>query len=745
MSLYSAGPELTVARTVALGEWQTAYNQAVSFLADLTLAQKAAVVTGKNATNSVTGETFPGVRISDGQQGPNSQYFVTGWGQPLALAMTFDREAIYQQARSVGVEYYTRGYNVVDGPTSSPMGRTPWSGRLPEGMGFDPYLNGIVFGTLTKAQLDVGVLSSGKHFLLNEQETDRMNAASNQYNLTAYSSNVDDKTLHETYLFPWYDAVKNGLATAMCAMNAVNGTYSCENKPLLTGLLKGELGFPGFVVPDISGQRTTDGSANGGLDWASDQKWSPAIIEDLVTSGKLSTERLDDMVIRNIIGWYRANLNNGSFPSAATATDYREVPNIMGHRALNRLNGAKSMVLLKNKNNALPLKTPRTMSLFGAHAGPAIAGPNIAFSVSGVQDVFSGHMATPGGSGNAPMPYLVSPLEALSRRAAADNTEFRWILADNYTATGGGFSIGGTATVPSIKGYAADTEACLVFLNAWSGEGKDRAELRNDGQDQLVLAVASQCKNTIVVINSVGPRVVDAWVEHDNVTAVLFGGPLGQESGNSIVDVLYGDYNPSGRLAFTIAKAESDYVAPICRTVWCDFTEGNYIDYRHFDKSGISPRYEFGFGLSYTTFKYDDINVASNATGGPATGEYSVGGRADLWDTVASITFSLQNTGSLGGAEIPQLYLSFPDVADQPIRQLRGFESVYLGAGESTSVTMALRRRDISYWNVTAQEWTIAKGNYTVHVGASSRDMRLSETFVVSSCQGSAKGKRFQH
>ncbi|KAH8658253.1 glycoside hydrolase superfamily [Xylariales sp. PMI_506] len=714
---------------VALLEWQPAYEKARAFTSSLTLSQKATVVTGGNVTSPLLG-FFPGLVISDGEAGINNAYFVSGWPEPATVTMTWDKTAIYQQAQAIALEFYIRGINVIDGPTSSPLGRIAWGGRQAESFAFDSYLNGIAFGLYSKGAIDAGIIPSAKHLLLYEQETNRSAALSSTEEV-AYSSNVDDKALHETYLFPWYDAVKNGAGCVMCAMNAVNGSYSCENEPLIMGLLKTELGYPGMVVPDINGQKTLAGSANGGLDWASNQLWNASNVEDLVTSGQVSEDRIDDMVIRNIIGWYHVNENNGSFPTEAASGEYRPIPK--DHKALIRENGGKSLVLLKNTNGALPLKSPQTLSVFGAHAGPSMAGPNTAFSISGVAETYQGHLGTSAGSGSAPMPYLVTPQHALTVRASDDHTQLRWILNDTFTGGSTGFISSGadTGVSQSISAYAQFSEVCIVFLNANGGEGADRTELRNSDQDGLVLEVAANCNNTIVVINTVGPRILDAWIENTNVTAVLYGGPLGQESGNAITDVLYGVVNPSGRLAYTIAKNESDYNARPCLTLVCNFTEGNYIDYKHFDKYDIEPRFEFGYGLSYSTFAYSDLQSSVNVTSGPATGTPSVGGRADLWDEVGTITASITNTGSVGGAEVAQLYLGFPEVADQPVRQLRGFERLELDSGETGTTEFVLRRRDLSYWDVVAQEWTVASGTYDVYVGASSRNLTLQgEIFV---------------
>ena len=239
----------------------------------------------------------------------------------------------------------------------------------------------------------------------------------------------------------------------------------------------------------------------------------------------------------------------------------------------------------------------------------------------------------------------------------------------------------------------------------------------------------------MVIVNTVGARILDAWIENENVTAVIYGGLLGQESGNSLLDVLYGTVNPSGRLTHTIAKNESDYNVGLCTTAVCEFTEGNYIDYRYFDKYNVTPRYEFGYGLSYTTFEYSDMTAnITNATALASTyptGALSVGGKADLWDEVISISVSVANNGTVDGNEVSQLYIQYPDAANQPIRQLRGFERTLIASGSSSTVTFSVRRRDISSWDVEGQDWAVVSGDYVFSVGASSRDLRVSQTVTV--------------
>jgi beta-glucosidase len=591
------------------------------------------------------------------------------------------------------------------------------NGTAPSGNGTAP-----TFSSLTTRQ-EINGTSTG---------SDGSSASTDDSGSAPYTSNVDDKALHETYLWPFYDGVKGGMGATMCAMTKVNGTLSCENSQLLNTILKTELGFPGMVWPDQNGQSSAFGSADGGLDYGSSQYWSNDTLLTGISNGSFTQERLDDMAVRNVIAYYKVNLNNGSQPAEAGSNDYVDVRG--NHSAINREVGAASLILLKNTNSALPLKKPRSMALFGVSAGPSMAGPNYIFSVQGTPETYDGHLAGGAGSGQTSFPYLITPQQALTYRASQDGTMIRWILNNTYTESttstiAGGLS-GGTALAHTISAYSTDAEVCLVFLNAFSGEGADRTELRNTEQDALVTSVASECNNTIVIINTVGPRLLDTWIENSNVTGVIYGGLLGQESGNSIVDVLYGTVNPSGRLPYTLAKNESDYNVQTCYTAVCNFTEGNYIDYKYFDAYNVTPRYEFGFGLSYTNFTYGAANLTiTNSTALSSiypTGQLSVGGKADLWDEVIRVSLPITNSGSVDGNEVAQLYVQYPDAADEPVRQLRGFEKVLVKSGEQEMVSFSVRRRDVSFWDTKAQDWAVARGKYVFWVGASSRDLRAT-------------------
>jgi beta-glucosidase len=290
---------------------------------------------------------------------------------------------------------------------------------------------------------------------------------------------------------------------------------------------------------------------------------------------------------------------------------------------------------------------------------------------------------------------------------------------------------------------AIGTSAALVFVNADSQEGSDRVNLTtHDDAELLILAVAAQNNNTIVVTNSVGPLIVDSWIEHPNITGVLWAGVSSSEIGNAITDVLYGAFNPSGRLPYTIAKSITDYPAQVSTSLEIPYSEGLEIDYRAFDARNITPRFEFGFGMSYSTFVYSNLNiVAVNDTdnaqadlisnweaGNPSPTGF--GSSTALWlhRPAFQVTFDIQNTGDVSGGEIPQLYLQMPPSAGEPPSILKGFSDVLLEPGESQSVTILLSRHSLSVWDVVSQGWLRPQGTTTVVIGASSRDFRLTGT-----------------
>ncbi|PWY71349.1 glycoside hydrolase [Aspergillus eucalypticola CBS 122712] len=661
-----------------LGHNGAAYERASKFVAKLNTTQKVSIVTGGGAT--VVGETFLGMDFNDGSMGLLEYYYVSAFSQSSALSMTWDKDAVTAQARAVAREFYQKGVQVVCGPTSQPLGRTAWGGRAGETFGPDPFLYGIVTAETVKAHAKEGVVSQAKHETNRTNNNiagyDSMSESEKRNFLGPYSANTDDKTLHELYLWPFYDAVKSGLGSVMCAMNKVNGTNSCENYSLLMRHLKGDAQHAGLA------------SAAGGFGYGSSTYWSETAITAMLKDESLSMQRLNDMVIRK--------------PATVWGTDY--VDPRANHTKLIREIGSKSIVLLKNERSALPLQRPRLMGVFGSNAGAAMAGPYHAYDpITGPGPTYDGHLATGTGSGQASFPLLVTPLTALAFRALREGTMLCWILNDTYTSSETSALGAGTGVVPGHVKYAQDSDVCLVFLNALAGEGADRTVLYNADQNQMVKTVADNCNNTIVVINTMGPRL--------NVTAVLYSSLLGQESGNSILDVSYGEVNLSARLTYTIARM-------ICDTKECDFTEGVYFDYRYFDAYNVTPRYESGYGLSYTNLTYADLDVSSIEA-------LSVYFRKEVCRLISGLMGRYrerhrQRHEHRWQGEIPQLYLSYSESAKQPVCQLRGFERVELARREKSTVTFPIRRRD-----------AVKGGEYIFSAGASLRDLRLSRTVSI--------------
>lgn len=390
-------------------------------------------------------------------------------------------------------------------------------------------------------------------------------------------------------------------------------------------------------------------------------------------------------------------------------------------------------VLLKNTNNALPLQSPSLLSLFGYSAKsfdaytPGSAGWNggsesVDVDQPASQIAPNGVLLSGGGSGANQPAYASSPFEALSLRAYEDGTSLWW---DFHSAN------------PQVD---RDSDACIVVGNAYATEGRDRAGLHDDFTDALIANVAAQCSNTIVVFHNAGVRLVDRFIDNPNVTALLFAHLPGQDAGRALVSILYGDANPSGKLPYSVPRNESDYgvlknesFPDGIYTLFpqSDFSEGVYIDYRAFDANNITPRYEFGFGLSYATFEYANLAISQTAEADFSSYPSKPiveGGHEDLWDILVTVSADVRNTGSVAGAEVAQLYVGIPN---GPVRQLRGFAKPLLEAGESSTVHFDLTRRDLSTWDVVAQNWLLQEGEYRIYVGSSSRNLPLEEVLQI--------------
>lgn len=550
------------------------------------------------------------------------------------MAATWDRSLAYQRGNAMGSEHRDKGVDVQLGPVAGPLGRKPDGGRNWEGFAPDPVLTGVMMAETIQGIQDAGVIACAKHFIGNEQEHFRQGSQDGYTVAGAISSNIDDVTIHELYLWPFADAVRAGVGSVMCSYNQVNNSYSCSNAWVLNNLLKGELDFQGFVMTDWGAHHSGVGDALAGADMSmpgdiafdSGTSYWGTNLTIAVLNGTVPEWRVDDMATRIMAAYYKVGRDRYSkpvnFDSWTQDTDgwehwavndtweqVNEHVNVQGnHKDIIRQVGSASAVLLKNEG-ALPLTGKEAVvGIFGENAVTNPDGPN-ACSDRGC-DV--GHLAMGWGSGTANFPYLVSPQEAIQAEVAAGHHGTVQVVSDNNN-------------LAQMAEVASGSTVCLTFANADSGEGYinvdgnegDRKNLTLwQGADAVIQTVAANCKNTVVVLNTVGAVLVDDFYQHPNVTAILWAGLAGQESGNALTDVLYGRVNPGGKTPFTWAKSRPDYGSPLILTPnngagapQDDFSEGIFIDYRRFDKYNIDPIYEFGFGLSYTTFKFSNLQV----------------------------------------------------------------------------------------------------------------------------------------
>lgn len=646
--------------------WADSYQKAAKLVSNMTLAEKVNITTGVGWQMGLSlGTTapallvnFPALQLQDGPLGIRSADNITAFPAGITIGATWNRQLMYARGKAHAIEARGKGVNAILGPCVGPLGRMPAGGRNWEGFGSDPYLQGIAGAETIRGIQSEGIMATVKHFVANEQEHFRQ---AWEWGLpNALSSNVDDRTMHELYAWPFADAVKAGVVSVMCSYNMVNNSYACGNSKLLNGILKDELGFQGFVVSDWLAQRSGVGSALAGLDvtmpgdglrWANGESLWGKELSKAVLNGSVPVERVNDMVTRVVAAWYQMGQDQWSRdtkPNFSSWTDEKwgvmspgspsdqeqvvvnQFVNVQAnHSVIARQVAAEGTVLLKNEGPILPLTRTGLrkrqnasdrfkIGIFGEDAAPIPSGPNTCKD----RGCNKGTLASGWGSGAVEFPYLVTPIDALRQTFDSGKVELHEYLTNSPLPASSGQG----------KQVIADLDLCLVFANADSGEGftswsnvrGDRPDLylQKNG-DALIQEVAAQCgggfSDVVVVIHAVGPVVLEKWIDLPQVKAVVFANLPGQESGNSLVDVLLGDVNPSGHLPFTIGKKLEDY-GPGGQVLYLpngvvpqqDFSEGLYVDYRYFDKKGIEPRFEFGFGLSYTSFELGNASVKTH-------------------------------------------------------------------------------------------------------------------------------------
>ncbi|ONH68997.1 putative beta-glucosidase M [Cyberlindnera fabianii] len=752
------------------GGWADAFSKAKALVAQMTNDEKNNMTYGftttANGCSGVSGSVprlnFPGLCLQDAGNGVRGTDFVNAYPAGVHVGAAWNKNLAYQRGLHMGKEFEVKGANVALGPVVGPVGRLAKGGRNWEGFSNDPYLTGSL-GSETVNGIQENVVACVKHIIGNEQETMRNPLFFETYN-NSVSVEIDDKTMHELYLWPFQDTVKAGAGAIMASYNRVNNTYASQNSKTLNGLLKHELGFQGFVMSDWYAQHTGIASANAGLDMTmpSSKYWLDGNLTLAVNNGTVSQDRLDDMAIRILAAWYRysdESAQGQGIPFNVLAPHEIVDARDPASKPVLFQGAVEGHVLVKNTDNALPLKDPKLVSIFGYDAQAAQIGfphldmttlsnfgllntltytngsdvddSNILALFLTSQDPYmegpgvslNGTLICGGGSGGNTPAYIDAPLDAFVREAYESN----FVVSHDVVSID-----------PNVQ---SESDACIVFVNDLASEGWDRPNLADPLSDELIQNVASKCSNTIVVIHNAGVRLVDRWIDHENITAVIYGHLPGQDSGRAITEIIFGRQSPSGRLPYTVAKNESDYghllnpVYPQDDAPYYpqdNFTEGVYIDYKHFIKNNIEPRYAFGYGLTYTEFTYSNLNV-STATGVnteeyPPSDEITEGGVASLWDVIATVTVTVENTGNYTASEVAQLYVGIPDA---PEKQLRGYEKQAIAPGESAEFVFQLTRRDLSTWDVVAQKWKLASGDYQIYVGKSVLDIQQQSTLFI--------------
>jgi len=701
-----------IATQVLATTWDEADSKATTFMGDLSEAEKIDIVTGyMNMQGTCVGnikpnprKSFKGLCLQDGPAGVRFNGGTsTTWQAGINNAATFNKELLYQIGKDQGAEFKAKGINIALAPSMNIL-RAPASGRVWENYGEDPFLSGKCAALITKGMQDSGVIVSAKHYVANDIE----------HNREASSSNMDDQTLMEIHVEPFYRAVTEGDAgSVMASYNAVNNVYVVQNKKVLTEILKEQIGFKGFIVSDWWAIHDLEGSFNAGMDMnmPGGKYWGPDYINDsfwdqhiqeCIDSGIFPQERLDDAALRIIRTLFKAGQMEG-YPKVDLYVDTLTKENI----ALNRKIGADSNVLLKNDDEILPIKGVKKIAVIGKDAMPAVFCDDMKCA--------NGTLALGWGSGTTDFKYVIDPLSGVTERAEQDGIE--------VVSYGEDDAEGGAAV-------AAEADLAIVFVQADSGEeyivvegnAGDRVDLDLwHGGNELIDAVAAVNKNTIVVIHAPGPVNVPFI---DNVKGIIFAGMPGQESGHAIADVLFGDVNPSGHLPYTWApredyptdvKYEPEYPDGGEKMTVYDYNEGIFVGYRWFDKQGIVPTFPFGFGLSYTTFEYSDLE-------------------GDMEDDGLYVYLNVKNTGKVAGAAVPMVFLTFPEsVKDYPVRLFKGFDKVWLEPGESKEVTIFIDDHDLSYYNVEKKEFIRPEdGEFTIHVGSNALDLPLSVTLLAN-------------
>lgn len=620
----------------------------------------------------------------------------TAFPAPITLAATFDPSLADAVGHALGAEFHGKGVMMAHVPNSNLAVNPQW-GRTFETFGEDTYLDTHLSNPEIRGIQSNGVIADVKHIAEYQQERGEHPAFNRvpQVDLV-----VDQRTMIETELSVFESAFKDAHAlSGMCSFTKINRVPACQN-PAIMSWLRNAVGFPGMIRSD---RPTTVTDIPKAVSLGMDQSFeiSSATILGDVAAGRISRDQVATAAKQILLPVFQAGIMDRPWsytPDAdVSSADHRQTALTIAER------GA---VLLRNQSNMLPLNADsvKSIAVVGAHASANVPSYSRAATTA-------------------------TPLQAISDRAGS-RVRVTYVEGDHSgDATTDG------AGVRAAADAARSADVALVFVGVGGSEGTDltSATLSGDGrktdQDQLVEAVAAANPRTAVVLNTANP-VLMPW--KSQVAGIVEAWRPGQMDGTAIAHVLFGDVNPSGKLPVTFpATADQSLTADPSRYPGVNgtetFSEGLDIGYKWFDAHGLTPLYPFGYGLSYTTFAFSDIEVTPGAAviHGPAVDPHT-----NPNEVVAQVRATVQNTGSRAGTDVAQMYLTDPASANEPIRQLRGFKPVTLAPGAHTTVTFPLTARDLAYWSAGTGKWTIPMGEFAIHVGDSSAlpDLPLTDS-----------------
>ena len=662
-----------------------------------------------------------GLRISPTRPNDQATYYCTAFPVSTLVASTWDVDLANKIGQAMGNEVLEYGVDIILGPALN-IHRNPLCGRNFEYYSEDPLITGKMAAAMIKGVQLNGVGTSIKHFAANNAETNR----------TTLNTLVSERALREIYLKGFGITVKEAQPwTVMSSYNLINGVYASESHDLLTNILLNDWSFKGFVMTDWGGGKDPVAQMVAGNDLLMPGAPSQSkIIIDAVNSGKLNVKILDSNIERilNII------LQTPRFKGFK----FSNKPDLKAHAQVARQTASEGMVLLKNDSSALPLSQDvRKLAAFGNTSYEIITGGT--------------------GSGHVNEAYSVALVEGLSNVGYSVNenlqslyTAYLKVAREGKQRSRGALPIAEFAVNSDIAGSMANvTDAALITIGRNSGEGSDRKPEEGDFLlsfpereliKQVTTAFHAKNKKVIVILNIGGVIETVSW--RDMPDAILHAWQAGQETGNSIADILCGKVNPSGKLASTFpvsyndvpsaknfpgkvtvqpqpaAAGEKNTQPAFNRSQPSEVTyeEGIYVGYRYYNTFKVPVAYEFGYGLSYTTFEYSGLKLSS-----------------DKFSKEITASLSVKNTGKVAGKEVVEMYLSTPaKKLDKPESELKGFvKTRLLQPGESQVITFRITPDALASFDTELSSWVAETGNYTVKIGASSKDIRQTAPFAL--------------